>query len=80
LKSQPRNRKIFLDSGVDSIPLIYSEQFTVTSSFRREKFHTSGVMVTERNWVDIYGKYEKWVGKKVPKFEGDLTETTQEVF
>eukprot|EP01035_Chromulina_nebulosa_P021252 gene21252-27537_t len=33
-----------------------------------EFFHTTGLMVTERNWLDIY-TYEKWYANKVPVFK-----------
>jgi DNA topoisomerase III len=39
------------------IPDIHGELFTAT-----------GLMVLERNWLDVY-TYEKWIGNKVPKFE-----------
>jgi DNA topoisomerase-3 len=38
-----------------------------------EYFSTTGLMIRERNWLDVYSKYEKWTGKQVPVFRvGDL--------
>lgn len=31
-----------------------------------EKFNASGLMVTERNWLDVYSQYEQWHANKVP--------------
>lgn len=36
-----------------------------------ELFSASGLMILERNWLDVYGKYEKWSAKKVPSFKGN---------
>ena len=42
-----------------------------------EKFHATGLMVLERNWLDVYGKYESWHGSKVPVFKvGDQFQTS----
>jgi hypothetical protein len=30
-----------------------------------EEFQATGLMVLERNWLDVYSKWEKWVGNKV---------------
>ena len=30
-----------------------------------EEFNTSGLMVTERNWLDVY-RWEKWSNKTIP--------------
>ena len=35
-----------------------------------EIFAASGLMITERNWLDIYGRFEKWSASKVPNFKG----------
>ena len=34
-----------------------------------EKFHASGLMVLERNWLDVYSEYEKWNASKIPVFK-----------
>lgn len=31
-----------------------------------ERFNTSGLMVLERNWLDVYSQYEQWHANKVP--------------
>jgi DNA topoisomerase-3 len=31
-----------------------------------ERFHASGLMVLERNWLDVYAQYESWHANKVP--------------
>ena len=35
-----------------------------------EIFTTSGLMIVERNWLDIYSRFEKWSANKVPLFKG----------
>lgn len=30
-----------------------------------EKFHATGLMVLEKNWLEIYTPWEKWNGNKV---------------
>lgn len=30
-----------------------------------EEFQATGLMVLERNWLDVYSKWEKWTGNKV---------------
>jgi hypothetical protein len=30
-----------------------------------EEFQATGLMVLERNWLDVYQRWEKWVGNKV---------------
>ena len=31
-----------------------------------ERFNTSGLMILERNWLDIYSQYEHWSANKIP--------------
>lgn len=31
-----------------------------------ERFNTSGLMILERNWLDVYSQYEQWHANKVP--------------
>ena len=31
-----------------------------------ETFTATGLMVLERNWLEVYGKWEKWAASKVP--------------
>ena len=33
-----------------------------------ETFTATGLMVTERNWLDIYEPYERWTGRTIPEF------------
>lgn len=38
-----------------------------------EGFSASGLVVLERNWLEVYSKYEKWIAKKVPRLTvGDI--------
>lgn len=34
-----------------------------------EGFTTTGLMVLERNWLEVYSKYESWGGNKVPTLD-----------
>jgi DNA topoisomerase III len=34
-----------------------------------EEFQATGLMVLERNWLDVYSKWEKWTGNKVASFQ-----------
>lgn len=34
----------------------------------KESFHATGLMITQRNYLDMYSKYEGWSAKKVPVF------------
>ncbi len=34
----------------------------------KESFHATGLMITRRNYLDMYSKYEGWSAKKVPVF------------
>ncbi|ELP93021.1 DNA topoisomerase 3-alpha, putative [Entamoeba invadens IP1] len=47
-----------------------------------ESFHANGLVITERNYLDIY-KYRKWTEKQIPNFEEgetvDVTSLTQEM-
>jgi DNA topoisomerase-3 len=41
--------------------------------WHRETFSASGLMITQRNWLEVYSKFEKWTAKKVPTFQvGDM--------
>lgn len=33
-----------------------------------ESFSATGLMVLERNWLEVYSKYEKWTANRVPVF------------
>ncbi|CAM9520656.1 unnamed protein product, partial [Discosporangium mesarthrocarpum] len=33
-----------------------------------EEFTATGLMVTERNWLDVYEPYERWTGRNIPSF------------
>ena len=39
-------------------------------SWHSEQFSASGLMVLEKNWLEVYGKHEKWVAKRVPQLKG----------
>lgn len=41
---------------------------TVTIDISNEKFSASGLMILERNYLDVY-PYEKWSDKEIPVFE-----------
>lgn len=47
---------------------------TTPSNLVAETFSASGLMITERNWLDIYGRFEKWSASKVPNFKGKKVE------
>lgn len=34
-----------------------------------ESFHATGLMIIERNWLDVYSQYEKWYANKIPLFK-----------
>jgi DNA topoisomerase-3 len=40
------------------------------NSWHAETFSASGLMITERNWLDVYGKFEHWSASKVPTLRG----------
>lgn len=42
------------------------------SGLHTEQFAASGLMVVERNWLDVYQKWEHWSASKVPKFQGKI--------
>jgi DNA topoisomerase III len=42
-----------------------------------EEFQATGLMVLERNWLDVYSKWEKWNGNKVASFQIGETFTPQ---
>ncbi|RMZ99619.1 DNA topoisomerase 3-alpha, partial [Brachionus plicatilis] len=44
----------------------------VSIDVSHEKFTASGLMVFERNYLDVY-PYERWVNKKIPEFENGQT-------
>lgn len=33
-----------------------------------EDFTATGLMVTERNWLDVYEPFERWTGRNIPEF------------
>lgn len=44
---------------------------TITIDINKEKFTTSGLMITERNYLEVY-KYDRWSDKEVPVYsQGD---------
>eukprot|EP00919_Chromeraceae_sp_WS-2016_P050937 GHVR01120711.1.p1 GENE.GHVR01120711.1~~GHVR01120711.1.p1 ORF type:complete len:540 (-),score=90.66 GHVR01120711.1:42-1661(-) len=49
--------------GKDAIGFLTSIKVDVNG----EGFHTSGLIVRERNWLDVY-PYETWTGREVPNF------------
>ena len=44
-----------------------------------EYFTTSGLMIIERNWLDIYSKFEHWSANKIPVFKGKLSLLVREM-
>ena len=43
-----------------------------------EHFRTTGLMVTERNWLEVYHPYESWKGRKIPVYrEGEVFSPTR---
>ena len=44
----------------------------VTIEISREQFSTTGLMILERNWFEIY-RYEHWNGMNIPRFEEGQT-------
>ncbi|CAM9756027.1 unnamed protein product, partial [Heterosigma akashiwo] len=38
-----------------------------------ERFHANGLMVIERNWLEIYAPFERWNGKHIPLFNPGQT-------
>ena len=45
---------------------------TISIDINQEKFSTSGLMITERNYLDVY-PYEKWSDKEIPVYEKGVT-------
>ncbi|CAM9932316.1 unnamed protein product, partial [Phaeothamnion confervicola] len=43
-------------------------QTTVRANCGGEEFSTTGLMITERNWLDIYDPWERWNARSIPTF------------
>jgi DNA topoisomerase-3 len=46
------------------------QQTTVVASFGPERFRSKGLMITEKNYLDVY-PYDRWVEQSMPYFQRD---------
>lgn len=38
-----------------------------------EEFHVSGLIINQNNFLEIWGTFEPWCAKTLPRFDGELT-------
>ena len=47
----------------------FGKETTVNIDVGGEKFYASGLMVIERNYLDVYYPYEKWSDREIPNYD-----------